>query len=133
VLDGMVQTTEADEFVYHEMIAYVAMQTHPSPRRVAVIGGGDGGAVREVLKYASVQQVRLVEIVRRVVEASRPCFPGLSAGLDDPRVECLYVDGVQQIREHKGEYDVFLVDSTEPVGPAVGLFSQEFYRECFES
>lgn len=133
VLDGMVQTTEADEFVYHEMIAHVAMQTHPSPRRVAVIGGGDGGAVREVLKYASVQQVRLVEIDRRVVEASRTFFPCLSAGLDDPRVECLYVDGVQHIREHKGEYDVILVDSTEPVGPAVGLFSQEFYRECFES
>src|SRR5690606_28571451 len=102
VLDGMVQTTEADEFVYHEMIAHVAMQTHPSPRRVAVIGGGDGGAVREVLKYASVQQVRLVEIDRRVVEASRTFFPGLSAGLDDPRVECLYVDGVRS-EEHTSE------------------------------
>jgi len=133
VLDGMVQTTEADEFVYHEMIAHIALQTHPHPRRVAVIGGGDGGAVREVLKYRSVESVKLVEIDQRVVEASRTYLPTLSSGLSDPRVECLYVDGIQHIRQNKDAYDVILVDSTEPVGPAVGLFSQEFYKDCFES
>ena len=116
VLDGMVQTTEVDEFVYHEMIAHVAMQTHPEPRRVAVIGGGDGGAVREVLKYRSVESVKLVEIDERVVEASRRFFHQLSGGLDDPRVECLFVDGIKHIQENKGAYDVILVDSTEPGG-----------------
>lgn len=133
VLDGMVQTTESDEFVYHEMIVHVAMQTHPDPRRVAVIGGGDGGAVREVLKYPGVQSVKLVEIDAKVVDASRRFFPQLSAGLDDPRVECLFVDGIRHIQETKGAYDVIIIDSTEPVGPAVGLFSREFYAACFES
>lgn len=133
VLDGMVQTTETDEFVYHEMIAHIAMQTHPDPRRVAVIGGGDGGAVREVLKYPQVESVKLVEIDARVVEASRRYFPDLSVGLEDPRVECLYVDGIKHIQETKGAYDVILVDSTEPVGPAIGLFSRDFYAACYES
>lgn len=133
VLDGMVQTTVGDEFVYHEMIVHVAMQTHPAPRRVCVIGGGDGGAVREVLKYPSVESVKLVEIDAKVVEASRRFFPELSSGLDDPRVECLYIDGIRHIHETKGAYDVILVDSTEPVGPAVGLFNREFYTACYES
>lgn len=133
VLDGMVQTTERDEFVYHEMIAHVAMQTHPEPRRVCVIGGGDGGAVREVLKYPRVERVTLVEIDRRVVEASKEYLPTISAGLSDPRVECLFADGIEHIREQKNAYDVILVDSTEPVGPAVGLFSEGFYSSCFDS
>ncbi len=133
VLDGMVQTTERDEFVYHEMIAHVAMQTHPDPRRVCVIGGGDGGAVREVLKYPGVERVTLVEIDRRVVEASREYLPTISSGLSDPRVECLFADGIEHVRERKGAYDVILVDSTEPVGPAVGLFSERFYASCYDS
>lgn len=133
VLDGMVQTTEADEFVYHEMIVHVAMQTHPGPKRVAVVGGGDGGTVREVLKYRSVESVKLIEIDARVVEASRRFFPELSKGLDDPRVECLYVDGIRHIEKSKNAYDVVIVDSTEPVGPAVGLFSRKFYVSCYES
>jgi len=133
VLDGMVQTTERDEFVYHEMIAHVAMQTHPHPETVAVIGGGDGGAVREVLKYKSVKKVRLVEIDERVVEASRRYFPTLSRGLDDPRVECVFADGIQHVKEHPHTYDVILVDSTEPVGPAIGLFEQSFYKSVFDS
>lgn len=133
VLDGMVQTTERDEFVYHEMIAHVAMQTHPRPRTVCVVGGGDGGAVREVLKYPSVERVTLVEIDRRVVEASKEYFPTISSGLFDPRVECLYADGIEHIRERKGVYDVVLVDSTEPVGPAVGLFGERFYASCYDS
>ena len=133
VLDGMVQTTEADEFVYHEMIVHVAMQTHPEPRRVAVVGGGDGGAVREVLKYRSVENVTLIEIDERVVWASRRFFPQLSKGLDDPRVECVFADGIRHIQENKGAYDVIIVDSTEPVGPAVGLFSRNFYVSCYES
>lgn len=133
VLDGMVQTTERDEFVYHEMIAHVALQTHPCPRRVAVIGGGDGGAVREVLKYSSVEQVNLVEIDRRVVEVSRIYFPQLSSGLDDPRVRCVFADGIEHVRSQTAAYDVIIVDSTEPVGPAVGLFDKQFYRWAYDS
>lgn len=133
VLDGMVQTTERDEFVYHEMIAHVAMQTHPSPRKVAVIGGGDGGAVREVLKYSDVDAVHLVEIDQRVVEVSQEYFKELSSGLSDPRVTCFYADGIEHVRTHKNTYDVIIVDSTEPVGPAIGLFDKKFYTWAQES
>lgn len=129
VLDGMVQTTEKDEFVYHEMIAHVALHTHPNPRRVAVIGGGDGGTIREVLKHPSVEEAVLVEIDGRVVEASREYLPSISGGLSDPRVTVNIADGVKHIREAEGEYDVVLIDSTEPVGSAVGLFSPEFYTD----
>ena len=129
VLDGMVQTTEKDEFVYHEMIAHVALNTHPNPRRVAVIGGGDGGTVREVLKHRSVEQVVLIEIDRRVVEACREYLPSISCALSDPRVEVRVADGVEHIRSAENEYDVVLIDSTEPVGCAVGLFSAPFYRD----
>jgi len=133
VLDGMVQTTERDEFVYHEMIVHVAMQTHPDPRRVAVIGGGDGGAVREVLKYPHVEEVHLIEIDERVVEASRAYFPELSSALSDPRAKCLYADGIEHVKNSPGAYDVILIDSTEPVGPAIGLFEKDFYESVFNS
>lgn len=129
VLDGMVQTTERDEFVYHEMIAHVALNTHPNPRKVAVIGGGDGGTIREVLKHPSVEKAVLVEIDGRVVEASKEYLPTISSGLSDPRVTVKIADGVQHIRDAEGEYDVVLIDSTEPVGSAVGLFSPEFYAD----
>ncbi len=133
VLDGMVQTTQRDEFVYHEMIAHVALQTHPRPRTVAVIGGGDGGAVREALKYSDVEAVHLVEIDQRVVEVSREYFPELSNGLSDPRVTCIYADGIEHVRTHANTYDVIIVDSTEPVGPAIGLFDKKFYTWARES
>lgn len=129
VLDGMVQTTEADEFVYHEMIAHVPLSTHPQPRRVAVIGGGDGGTIREVLRHPSVEEAVLIEIDGRVVEASRQYLPSISGALADPRVRIVIGDGVQHIREAHGAYDVILIDSTEPVGSAVGLFSPEFYKD----
>lgn len=129
VLDGMVQTTEADEFVYHEMITHVALSTHPHPRRVAVIGGGDGGTIREVLRHDSVEQAVLIEIDGRVVEACRKYLPSISGGLQDERVQVIIGDGVQHIKDAKGEYDVVLIDSTEPVGSAVGLFSPEFYKD----
>lgn len=133
VLDGMVQTTEVDEFVYHEMISHVALSTHPAPRRVAVIGGGDGGTIREVLRHPSVEEAVLIEIDGRVVAASREHLPSISAGLSDPRVRVIIGDGVQHIRDAKAEYDVILIDSTEPVGSAVGLFSPEFYRDVREA
>ena len=129
LLDDMFQTTERDEFVYHEMIAHIAMVTHPNPWRVAVIGGGDGGAVREILKHPEVESVTLIEIDERVVEASRRFLPTISSGLDDERVTVLAEDGIVHIRETKAAYDVVLVDSTEPVGAAIGLFTAEFYED----
>ncbi len=133
VLDGMVQTTDYDEFVYHEMLAHVPMRTHPAPARVLVIGGGDGGVIREVCKYPSLQQATLVEIDAEVVKASRRFFPDLSSCLDDPRVKIIHADGVEYIHSHSDAFDVVIVDSTEPVGPAESLFQAPFYRAVFQS
>ncbi|AUS10540.1 spermidine synthase [Laceyella sacchari] len=133
VLDGMVMTTDRDEFVYHEMITHVAMNTHPNPKRVLVVGGGDGGAIREILRYPSVEQAVLAEIDGKVIEASKQFFPKIAGGLDDPRVDIQVADGIQHVRDNKGKYDVILVDSTEPVGPAVGLFQKPFYEEIYEA
>lgn len=128
VLDGAIQLTESDEFVYHEMIVHVPLGAHPAPRRVAVIGGGDGGAVREVLKHPTIERVVLVEIDGSVVQAARRFLPAVSAALDDPRVEVRIEDGVQHVAERASEYDVIVVDSTDPVGPATGLFGERFYQ-----
>ncbi len=129
VLDDVVMTSEADEFVYHEMMAHVPLVTHPSPRRVLVIGGGDGGVVREALKHPSVEEVRLVEIDQRVIEVCRRHLPGIASGFDDPRVRVTIGDGIEFVKGVRGEYDVIIVDSTDPIGPAVGLFKAEFYRD----
>jgi spermidine synthase len=129
VLDGMVMTTEVDEFVYHEMITHVALNTHPNPQRVLVVGGGDGGAIREIIKHPSVEEAVLAEIDDRVVKVSQEYLPSIAGALTDPRVTLAIGDGVEHVRRHKGKYDVILIDSTEPVGPAVGLFSREFYQD----
>ena len=133
VLDGAIQTTEKDEFVYHEMIAHVPMFTHSNPEKVLVIGGGDGGAVREVLKHSSVKKVTLVEIDKSVVDVSKKFLPQISCALEDNRAEVLITDGIKYVQEHKNEFDVILVDSTDPVGPAVGLFSLDFYKSIFDA
>ncbi|CFX22749.1 Spermidine/spermine synthases family [Syntrophomonas zehnderi OL-4] len=133
LLDGMVMTTDCDEFVYHEMIAMVALNSHPDPRKVLIIGGGDGGALREVVRHPKVDKGVLVEIDARVVQASRDFFPQLACSFSDPKAELIIADGIKYIKEHKNEFDVILVDSTEPVGPAVALFSPEFYQSCFEA
>ncbi len=131
VLDGMVMTTEVDEFVYHEMITHIALSTHPHPKRVLVVGGGDGGAIREILKHPSVKEAVLAEIDGRVVELSQQYLPSIAGALTDPRVTLAIGDGVAHVRENKQKYDVILIDSTEPIGPAVGLFSKEFYQDVF--
>ncbi|MDI3327784.1 MAG: polyamine aminopropyltransferase [Alicyclobacillaceae bacterium] len=133
VLDGMVMCTERDEFAYHEMIAHVALNTHPAPKRVLVIGGGDGGTIREVVRHNTVEKAVLAEIDERVIEVSRQFLPGIAAGLSDPRVEIRVGDGVAHVREHPNTYDVILVDSTEPIGPAEGLFAREFYQGIYEA
>ena len=133
VLDGMVQTTEQDEFVYHEMIAHIAMQAHPNPKDVLVVGGGDGGAIRELIKYDSVESATLVEIDEAVIEASKKYLPHIAQGLTDPRVHVIVGDGIAHVNESVGKYDVIVVDSTEPVGAAVGLFSQDFYTSIYRA
>ncbi|MDC3414963.1 polyamine aminopropyltransferase [Aquibacillus sp. 3ASR75-11] len=127
VLDGMVMTTQKDEFVYHEMIAHVPLFTHPSPKHVLVVGGGDGGVIREILKHKQVEKATLVEIDGKVIEYSKKYIPKIAGALDDPRVEVKVADGFKHIAESKRAYDVIMVDSTEPVGPAVGLFTKGFY------
>lgn len=133
LLDGMVMTTEKDEFVYHEMISMVALHAHPNPRKVLIIGGGDGGALREVVRHPQVEKGVLVEIDDRVIQSSRDFFPGLACAFSDPKAEVIVDDGIKYIKDHKDEFDVILVDSTEPVGPAVVLFSPEFYQSCFDA
>jgi spermidine synthase len=133
VLDGAVQTTDRDEFIYHEMITHVPLTAHPRPREVLVIGGGDGGTVREVLKHAEVTRVRLLEIDAHVVAAARRFLPALSGALDDPRAEVIIGDGAAHVREVQGRYEVILVDSTDPVGPAAQLFRVDFYRTVYDA
>lgn len=134
VLDGMVQTSVVDEFVYHEMIAHPALYTHPNPKNVLVIGGGDGGTIREIIKHPSVEKATLVEIDGRVIELSKQYLPEIAVALTgEPKVEVKVEDGIKHINESKNTYDVILVDSTEPVGPAVGLFSQDFYQGIYDA
>ncbi|KGX93850.1 spermidine synthase [Pontibacillus halophilus JSM 076056 = DSM 19796] len=126
-LDGMVMTTERDEFVYHEMVAHIPLFTHPNPKHVLVVGGGDGGVIREVLKHPSVEKAVLAEIDGKVVEYSKKYLPTIAGDLEDERVSVEIGDGFMHIAESEQEYDVIMVDSTEPVGPAVNLFTKGFY------
>jgi spermidine synthase len=133
VLDGMVMTTDVDEFVYHEMVAHVPLFTHPNPKKVLVVGGGDGGVIREVLKHPSVEKAVLVEIDGKVIEYSKKFLPNIAGELDNPRVEVQVDDGFMHIHNHKNTYDVIMVDSTEPVGPAAKLFEKGFYQGIYEA
>ncbi|MFZ7126936.1 MAG: polyamine aminopropyltransferase [Desulfobacterales bacterium] len=124
--DGIVMTSERDEFIYHEMIAHVPLFVHPDPRRVLIIGGGDGGTAREVLRHRSVARVVMVEIDEVVIEACRRFMPALWPP-EDPRLEMVVGDGIRFAEESDERFDVVLVDSSDPVGPAEGLFSRDFY------
>ncbi|MDI3328142.1 MAG: polyamine aminopropyltransferase [Alicyclobacillaceae bacterium] len=128
VLDGVVQTTVQDEFIYNEMISHVPLAVHPRPERVLVIGGGDGGVVRECLKYPSVRSIDMVEIDERVTAACYEHLPELAGWIYDPRVRLRFEDGVAYVRDCKEQYDVVIVDSSDPFGPATALFQEEFYR-----
>lgn len=130
VLDDAVQTTERDEYIYHEMLVHLPMALHPDPRRVLIIGGGDGGTLEETLKHP-VTAVTMVEIDRAVVDVSRAYLPAIAGGaFDDPRTRLLIDDGIAFVRSTAETFDVILVDSTDPKGPGVALFSEEFYRLC---
>jgi spermidine synthase len=129
--DGLVMLTERDEFVYHDMIAHIPLFTHPSPKKVLVIGGGDGGTVREVLRHESIEKCVMVEIDNMVVEASRQFIPQTSKDLGHEKLELIIGDGVKFVAETKEKFDVILVDSTDPIGPAQPLFGIDFYRDIF--
>lgn len=133
VLDGAVQTTIADEFIYHEMIAHVPLFAHPDPRRVCIIGGGDGGALREVLRHSRVEEATLVEIDERVLAAARTHLPEISRALDDARAKVIVGDGIAHVHDNPNRYDVIIVDSTDPVGAAEGLFTEAFYRDVYRA
>ncbi|MEO0345321.1 MAG: polyamine aminopropyltransferase [Pseudomonadota bacterium] len=129
-LDGIVQTTEADEFVYHEMMAHVPLVAHGAPQHVLIIGGGDGGMLREVAKHP-VESVTQVEIDAAVVEMAKTYLPNHSAGAyDDPRLHLVIDDGFAFVRDDTGHYDVIIVDSTDPIGPGEVLFSEDFYAHA---
>lgn len=128
VLDGVVQLTERDEFIYHEMLTHVVMHAHPNAKVVAVIGGGDGGAVREILKHDSVEKLYFVEIDPEVIEISKRFFPTVSSSIDDPRVKIKCMDGAEFVKNLKNELDVIVVDSTDIIGFAKSLFTVEFFK-----
>ena len=127
-LDGVVQTTEGDEFIYHEMMAHTPIIAHGNARRVLIIGGGDGGMAREVLRHDAVEHVTMVEIDAGVVEFSKEYLPTLSAGaFDDPRLSLVIADGAEFVKTSEDQFDVIIVDSTDPIGPGEVLFTDTFY------
>ncbi len=132
-LDGLMMVNEKDEFVYHDMITHVAMATNPSIKRVLVIGGGDGGTVRELTRYTHIEKIDMVEIDEMVVRACEKYLPLTASKLDDPRVTLYFEDGLKFIHGKENAYDLILVDSTDPIGPGEGLFSEAFYTDCFKA
>jgi len=133
-LDGLVMVTDRDNFVYHEMMSHPALFTHPDPKRVLVIGGGDCGTLHEVLKHKTVTLAEQVELDERVTRVSEKFFPELCESNNDPRAKLHFADGIKWVADAKPEtYDVIIIDSTDPVGPAAGLFSEAFYKNCFRA
>ena len=132
-LDDLMMTTEGDEFHYHEMIAHVPMMHHPNPKTVLVIGGGDGGTIREVLKHDTVEKAVLCEIDGLVIEACKEHLPTIACELDNPKCEILVEDAIEYIKDKENMFDVVLIDSTDPMGPGEGLFTEEFYTNVKRS
>lgn len=126
--DGCIMLSERDEFVYHEMIAHVPIFTHPNPRKVLIIGGGDGGTAREVLRHTEMEKAVMVEIDEMVVRACKAHIPSVSCALEDDRLDLLIEDGVKYVACTDERFDIVLVDSTDPIGPAAPLFNEAFYQ-----
>ena len=133
VVDGELMLTEKDEFIYHEMISHVPMAVHPQVERILVIGGGDGGVVRELAKYDTVEQIDVVEADPLLVEVCRKYFPQMACSLNDPRVHIYHEDGLRFIRSKSDAYDLIIIDSPNPFGAGEGLFTKEFYGNCFNA
>ena len=132
-LDGYMMLTEKDEFIYHEMITHIPVAVHPNPKNILVIGAGDGGVIRELTRYPSIESIDLVEIDELVVEVCKKYLPTTSCSFDDPRINFYFEDGVKFIRRCENKYDIIIVDSTDPFGPGEGLFTKEFYGSCFKA
>ncbi len=128
-LDDMVMLTELDEFVYHDLITHVPLCIHPDPKQVLIVGGGDGGCVREALKHPGVERIVQCEIDQRVTDVCREYIPSVAGHVDDPRVELVFEDAIAYVRRHPDTFDAVLVDSTEPIGPAEALFGRQFYAD----
>ena len=129
-LDGLIQLTERDEYVYHEMISHVPLLVHPDPQHVLIIGGGDGGTAREAARHDCVSRVDMCEIDGTVVELCKKHFPTTSIGMAQPKVHVTIGDGIEWVKNVKdGSYDVVIIDSSDPVGPGVGLFNAAFYGQ----
>jgi spermidine synthase len=133
-LDGIIQTTEADDFIYHEMLVHPAIERHGNPLRAVIIGGGDGGAAREILQWSNVRQIDLIEIDPEVISVAKQFLPTISRGaLEDPRVVVKLQDGSRFVQSAKASYDIVVIDSSDPIGPATSLFSRDFYGACLQS
>lgn len=131
VIDGCTMVSDRDNFLYHEMMTHPVLYTHPDPKRVWIIGGGDCGSLREVLRHSEVEKAVQIEIDEQVTRLAEKYFPDLCELNADPRAELLFIDGIKWVRESESSsVDVIIVDSTDPVGPAEGLFNEAFYREC---
>lgn len=133
VIDGYVMLTEKDEFIYHEMITHVPMAVNPNIKNILVIGAGDGGTVRELTRYNSVEKIHMVEIDKKVVDVCIEHIPITASKLNDNRVTLYFEDGLKFVKTKTNEYDLIIVDSTDPVGPGLELFTQEFYENCFNA
>ena len=132
-LDGNIMLTERDEFIYDEMITHVPMAVHPNIKNVLVIGVGDGGVVKELTRYDSIERIDLVEMDEMVAEACRIYIPANACRLDDARVHIYYEHALKYIRKHEDEYDLIIVDSNDPYGPSEGLYTREFYGSCYKA
>jgi len=132
VIDGCTMLSTRDNFFYHEMMSHPVLYTHPDPKRVWIIGGGDCGTLKEVLKHPSVERAVQIDIDERVTRLSEIYFPELCASNNDPRAELKFIDGIKWVKDAEpNSVDIIIVDSTDPVGPAEGLFSKAFYQDCF--
>lgn len=132
-LDGYMMLTEKDEFIYHEMITHVPMAVHPDVKKVLVIGAGDGGVIRELTRYPEIEAIDMAEIDEMVVKVCQEYLPQTACCFDDARVSIYYEDGLKFIRRKQEEYDLIIVDSTDPFGPGEGLFTKEFYGNCYKA
>jgi spermidine synthase len=132
-LDGYLMVTEKDEFIYHEMVTHVPMAANPDIQTVLVIGAGDGGTIRELVRYRTINRIDMVEIDKTVVDVCKAYLPQTASKLSDRRVNIYYEDGMKFVRTKKDEYDLVIIDSTDPFGPGEGLFTKEFYGNCFNA
>lgn len=128
ILDGVIQCTERDEFSYQEMLAYLPLNSHPNPQKVLIIGGGDGGVLREVVKHPQVSSVYMCEIDEKVIAVSKKYLPNMASGFSSDKLTLHIGDGFEYMKKHQGEFDVIITDSSDPVGPASSLFEKSYYE-----